>query len=144
MRLGMLSVTFCRLFPGRSGFRSRLSSAGLRAPARSAHAVPFGMRTSAIRHWEREGLIVPERDPANGYRLFMPVHVRQIMLIRTLHQSVYSLEKMKRIVQALERQSVEEAQKAAEEALRRINERNRKQYEGASELAALCRELGLL
>lgn len=69
------------------------------------------VQTSAIRHWEKEGLISPERDPENGYRLFTPMHIRQILLIRTLRKTVYYLENMKEIVQAVEHQSIEKAKK---------------------------------
>jgi len=101
------------------------------------------VRTSAIRHWEHEGLIVPDRDPENGYRLFTPTHIRQILLIRTLRRTVYFLDKMKELVRVLEHQNVEQARRVAEDALRRINERNRRQFEGVHELVALIRLLEL-
>ncbi|PTM53222.1 TioE family transcriptional regulator [Desmospora activa] len=99
---------------------------------------------SAIRHWEKEGLLSPERDPENGYRLFTPVHIRQILLIRTLRRTVYFLESMKEIVQAVEHQSIEQAKKVTEHALLRIHERNRQQYYGVHRLVQLCEEVGLM
>ncbi|MBB6735641.1 TioE family transcriptional regulator [Cohnella zeiphila] len=99
------------------------------------------VRTSAIRHWEREGLLIPERDPENGYRLFTPTHIRQILLIRTLRRTVYFLDHIKDLVRSLEHQNVEQARKVAKDALRRINERNRMQFEGVYELVALSHVL---
>lgn len=102
------------------------------------------VQTSAIRHWENEGLLTPERDPENGYRVFTPMHVRQILLIRTLRRTVYFLEKMKEIVQAVEYQSIEKAKRVTEDALLSIHERNRKQFYGVHQLVELCKEVGLM
>lgn len=99
---------------------------------------------SAIRHWEKEGLLSPERDPENGYRLFTSMHIRQILLIRTLRRTVYFLESMKEIVQAVEHQSIEKAKEVTENALLRIHERNRQQYYGVRRLVELCEEVGLM
>ncbi|MCC3373261.1 TioE family transcriptional regulator [Cohnella sp. REN36] len=99
--------------------------------------------TSAIRHWEKEGLLTPDRDPENGYRLFTPTHVRQILLIRTLRRTVYFLDRMKEIVKSVEHHSIEQARKVYENALVSIHGRNRLQYEAVGEMVALCRTLGL-
>lgn len=101
------------------------------------------VRQSAIRHWEKEGLLKPERDPENGYRIFTPMHIRQILLIRTLRRTVYFLENMKEIVQAVEHQNIEKAKKVTEDALASIHQRNRQQFAGVHLLVELCKELGL-
>ncbi|MBM7563959.1 MerR family transcriptional regulator [Paenibacillus sacheonensis] len=103
-----------------------------------------GVPASAIRHWEREGLLQPERDPDNGYRLFNTTHIRQILLIRTLRRTVYFLEKMKEIVKAVEQHSLEKARSVTAEALQSIHARNRRQYDGAHQLVELCRAVGLI
>lgn len=103
-----------------------------------------GSAPSAIRHWEKEGLISPERDPENGYRLFSPVDARKILLIRTLRGTVYFLKSMKEIVQAVENQSIDKAKKITEQAISSINERNRQQYLGLHQLIELCKELNLV
>ncbi|MFF2484528.1 TioE family transcriptional regulator [Paenibacillus sp. NPDC058071] len=99
---------------------------------------------SAIRHWEKEGLLAPERDPDNGYRFFTPMHIRQILLIRTLRRTVYYLDNMKEIVQAAQHYQLEKAKKLAEDALVTINVRNRNQLSGIHQLVELCKEVGLL
>jgi DNA-binding transcriptional MerR regulator len=102
-----------------------------------------GVQASAIRHWEKEGLLSPERDPENGYRIFTPMHIRQILLIRTLRRTVYYLESMKELVQAVEQKSIEKVKKVTQKALLSIHERNRQQYYGIHQLIELCQEIGL-
>ncbi|MBH5317628.1 TioE family transcriptional regulator [Paenibacillus sp. GSMTC-2017] len=103
-----------------------------------------GVQTSAIRHWEKEGLLTPNRDPENGYRVFTPTHVRQILLIRTLRRTVYFLDNMKEIVHAVEHQDLEKAKEVTEQALVSIHERNREQFYGAHQLVELCKTVGLV
>ncbi|MBP1989721.1 TioE family transcriptional regulator [Paenibacillus eucommiae] len=102
------------------------------------------VQASAIRHWEKEGLLLPGRDPENGYRVFTSMHVRQILLIRTLRRTVYFLENMKEIVQAVEHQNIEQAKKVTEQALLSIHQRNRMQFYGVHQLVLLCKEVELL
>lgn len=103
-----------------------------------------GVESSAIRHWEKEGLITPERNPENGYRLYSPSHVRQILLICSLRRTVYYLESIKEIIQAVEHQSFEQAKKLVREALSVIDQRILQQFNGIHKLMELCMELGLL
>ncbi|MDY7224148.1 TioE family transcriptional regulator [Halalkalibacterium halodurans] len=102
------------------------------------------VQTSAIRHWEKEGLLSPERNPENGYRLYTPVHIRQILLIRTLRKTVYFLDKMKEVVDAVEHQRIEKAKKITEEALVSIHQRNRQQFNGVHQMIELCIEVGMM
>ncbi|MBW4084476.1 TioE family transcriptional regulator [Paenibacillus sp. S150] len=103
-----------------------------------------GVKPSAIRHWEKEGLLTPLRNPENGYRIYTAVHLRQILLIRTLRRTVYFLERMKELVEAVEQHSLEKAKVVAEHALDRINQRNRQQYSGVHQLVELCFKAGLM
>lgn len=100
------------------------------------------VQPSAIRHWEKEGLITPDRDPDNGYRLFTPMHIRQILLIRTLRKTVYVLENMKEIVKSIEHRSIEKAKSVTLEALASIHDRNRRQFYAVHQLVELCVEAG--
>jgi DNA-binding transcriptional MerR regulator len=103
-----------------------------------------GVTTSAIRHWEKEGLLTPERDPENGYRLFTPLHLRKILLIRTLRSTVYFLQNMREIVDAVEHHSIEQAKKVTQKAILSIHERNRGQFRGVHALVELCKVLELI
>ncbi|WP_281974309.1 MerR family DNA-binding transcriptional regulator [Halobacillus litoralis] len=103
-----------------------------------------GVTPSAIRHWEKEGLFTSIRNPENGYRLFTSTHVRKILLIHTLRNTVYFLDHMKEYVDAIEQQSVGQAKRVTENAVLQINERIRKQFSGVYELVELCRQLELM
>lgn len=100
--------------------------------------------TSAIRHWEKEGLLVPNRNPDNGYRSFTQTHLSQILLIRAMRSKVHSLENLKEAVKSVEHYTVEQAKKVAKEALESINHRNHSQLHGIYELYDLCKVAGLL
>lgn len=100
--------------------------------------------TSAIRHWEREDLIHPLRNNENGYRVFSRIHIRQILLIRSLRSTVFYLENMQDAVRAIENKSVHQAKKAMKEALASIHSLNKAQYRGVSELYNLCKLLKLV
>lgn len=95
------------------------------------------VQTSAIRHWEKEGLITPERHPENGYRMFTPMQIRQILIIRSMRQTVYFLADMKEIVHAVEQHSIEAAEQATKRALNRLNKRNKLQFIAIKELVRL-------
>ncbi|MBD2868114.1 MerR family transcriptional regulator [Paenibacillus arenilitoris] len=93
--------------------------------------------TSAIRHWEKAGLLTIERDKENGYRTFTPANVRQILIIRTLKAAVWSLDIIKRIIKEIDDNNVENAIKTARESLHFLNQMNRNQLQGAASLHKL-------
>lgn len=43
-----------------------------------------GVSTTTIRYWDKIGLISPERNAANNYRMFTPLHIKQILIIYAL------------------------------------------------------------
>ncbi|PYI55719.1 MerR family transcriptional regulator [Paenibacillus flagellatus] len=99
---------------------------------------------SAIRHWEKMGLLTLPRDPENGYRRFNRSQVRQILIIRTLRSAVYSLDIIKRVIKELDHNNVEQARKIARDSLEFLNRLNRNQLRGAHYLYRLCRLLHLV
>jgi DNA-binding transcriptional MerR regulator len=92
---------------------------------------------SAIRHWEKAGLITIMRDPDNGYRVFSPTNLRQILIIRTLKSAVWSLDTIKRIIKELDDHNVENAIQTARDSLSFLNQVNRHQLRGAYYLQRL-------
>ncbi|WP_413377563.1 MerR family DNA-binding transcriptional regulator [Alkalihalobacillus sp. 1P02AB] len=103
-----------------------------------------GVTTSAIRHWEKEGLLHPKRNPENGYRLFSGLDLRKILLIRSLHHSVYFLKNMKEIIDAMDHQNLAQVKKVTREAVQTIDSINRQQFLGIHSLVELCQELELI
>jgi DNA-binding transcriptional MerR regulator len=100
--------------------------------------------TSAIRHWERMGLLKPLRDKENGYRLYTRTHLRQVLLISTLRNNVYLLEPIKHIVQSLGDHDNRYAKEATEEAMDKLNHQSRSIIKGIYELYRLCQIIGLI
>ncbi|MDQ0272650.1 MerR family transcriptional regulator [Cytobacillus purgationiresistens] len=105
-----------------------------------AAAVP----SSAIRHWEKEGLFSPDRDLENGYRKYKRSHVRQIMIIRTLRTAVYSLDIIKEIIHELDHNNIEHAREIARDSISYLNKINQNQLKGTHYLFTLSSMLGLV
>jgi DNA-binding transcriptional MerR regulator len=101
-------------------------------------AEEVNVASSAIRHWEKQGLIDPIRSPQNGYRLYTSTHLRQILLICTLRNTSYSLETIKSIVKDVKLHNMEQAKKITRGAMKKLNQRNRLMMNGIYELYRLC------
>lgn len=80
---------------------------------------------SAIRHWEKMGLIAVARDEENGYRRFSPSQIRQILIIGTLRSAVWSLDVIREVIRELDHNNLEQARKVARDSLRFLNDINR-------------------
>lgn len=80
---------------------------------------------TAIRHWEKRGLINVSRDPDNGYRLFSPTQIRQILIIGTLRTAVWSLDTIKQVIRELDHNNLEQARQIARDSLQYLNRINR-------------------
>lgn len=89
-----------------------------------------GVPASAIRHWEKMGLVEAARNPENGYRTFHPAQVRRIRIIGTLRTAVWSLEVIREVIRELDHNNLEQARRIAQESLRFMNETNRHQIRG--------------
>ncbi|UUZ84929.1 MerR family transcriptional regulator [Paenibacillus sp. P26] len=93
-----------------------------------------GVNPSAIRHWEKEGLIRSERSPENGYRVFTPRELKKIIVISSLRKTVYFIESMKEPLAALETQDLTAIERSFQVALLKLNEQLVKQMNGISEM----------
>lgn len=93
-----------------------------------------GVNPSAIRHWEKEGLIRSERSPENGYRVFTPRELKKIIVISSLRKTVYFIESMKELLAALETQDLTAIERSFQVALLKLNEQLVKQMNGISEM----------
>lgn len=78
--------------PATGGLRVR---SGLRS-GEAARRV--GVRVSALRFWEREGLLTPARDRFNGYRLFDEQQLRRLQVLTLLRQAGYRFDVIRAVL----------------------------------------------
>lgn len=55
-----------------------------------------------LRHWERNGLINPPRDPGSGYRLYGTEDIGRLRVLRLLSRAGYSTMAVLRLVRSLD------------------------------------------
>ncbi|WP_433324613.1 MerR family transcriptional regulator [Spirillospora sp. CA-294931] len=73
-----------------------------RSPLRIGEvAAHLGVRTSALRVWEAEGLLKPKRERVTGYRAFGPSDVRDARMINMLRQGRYPLAQIRPLIDGL-------------------------------------------
>ncbi|MEK5437730.1 MULTISPECIES: MerR family DNA-binding transcriptional regulator [Paenibacillus] len=93
-----------------------------------------GVKPSAIRHWEQEGLITSNRNKDNGYRVYTVTELRKIILISSLRKTVYYIENMKQLLNEIETQNYKKVEMSFELALQKLNSQLMKQFLGIAEL----------
>ncbi|MBB2481955.1 MerR family transcriptional regulator [Bacillus sp. APMAM] len=94
-----------------------------------------GVNTSAIRHWENEGLIRSKRDKNSGYRIFSVTELRKILLISSLRKTIYYIENMRELLDELDTQNLEKIEQAYTLALGNLNEKLQIQFAGIADLS---------
>jgi len=60
-----------------------------------------GVRPSAVRFWEREGLLHPRRDPASGYRLYDRDDVGRLRIVIVLRDAGYRPDDIRQVLDEL-------------------------------------------
>lgn len=78
----------------------------------------LGVRTSALRVWEKAGLLVPERERGTGYRRYTPGDIRDARMITMLRQNGYGLDQILPILAGLRESGSSDALLAAVETRR--------------------------
>ncbi|MDT0328494.1 TioE family transcriptional regulator [Nocardiopsis lambiniae] len=58
----------------------------------------LGVTPATLRNWEDVGILVPERDPATGYRVFRAEDVRDAELAHLLRRGGYPLDHVRTVV----------------------------------------------
>ncbi|GBF75908.1 MerR family transcriptional regulator [Paenibacillus sp. 598K] len=94
-----------------------------------------GVRTSAIRHWEKERLIRSTRHPDNGYRLYTPQELRKIIVISSLRQTVYAIDEMRQLLASLETHSLQAVERSFQLAVDKLQAKLRLQFDAIAELS---------
>lgn len=85
---------------------------------------------STLRHWEKERLIQPRRDPDNGYRIYDKEDIRQLVMIRTLQSSVYFLDSVRSIIKEINQRSISEVRKIVLDSLKHMDIQIEQQLRG--------------
>lgn len=106
-------------------------------------AAAAGVNASAIRHWEKEGLIQSERNPDNGYRVFSPYEIRKILIISSLRKTIYFIGQMKQLLHDLDNQQIESVEKSFQSAFQNMHKKLNEQYQAAAQLVAYLNALEL-
>lgn len=103
-----------------------------------------GVSRTAIRFWEREGLLRPTRDAENGYRQYGSADIRKLLLIRALRATVYSanVARLRRTVAELDCGDTGRLREIAEETIAYMNRMNEAQAHGIYALYGLYLQLG--
>ncbi|MHB8598801.1 MAG: MerR family transcriptional regulator [Ktedonobacteraceae bacterium] len=93
-----------------------------------------GVRVSAIRFWEAQGLVQPVRDKSSKYRLYDQQHVRTLQVIALLRKANYGFEAIRSVLEQLASGTPEQALAAAENRHKELMERSRRCAEATATL----------
>lgn len=88
----------------------RTPKADLRIGELAGH---LGVRTSALRVWESEGLLTPDRERGTGYRCYRATDIRDAQMINMLRQGRYPLPQVRHVLDELRRTGSRDALRQA-------------------------------
>ncbi|MEU7766751.1 MerR family transcriptional regulator [Nocardia sp. NPDC049190] len=66
-------------------------------------AAALGVRPSTLRHWNAEGLVVPDRVAAQGTRRYAPAQVRDARIVHQLRSAGYRIDTLRTLMPNLPR-----------------------------------------
>ncbi|MFD2329065.1 MerR family transcriptional regulator [Cohnella sp. GCM10020058] len=92
---------------------------------------------SSIRHWEKEGLIKPQRRQESRFRMYSPSDIRRVLVIRTVQRAVYSLDTVREVLSKLDQHNIAQAKDIARKALEYIDHALARQMRGIASLQRL-------
>ncbi|WP_285488995.1 MerR family transcriptional regulator [Amycolatopsis taiwanensis] len=101
-------------------------------------AAALGVRPSTLRHWDAEGLAIPDRDSTRGTRRYTPAQVRDARIVHQLRKAGYRIEPLRTLMPELRRTRRSEeviAALAARDAS--IEARSRALLDGAAALSSV-------
>ncbi|WP_198602250.1 MerR family transcriptional regulator [Rhodococcus opacus] len=64
-------------------------------------AVALGIRPSTLRHWDAEGLVVPDREQPTGSRRYSPSQVRDARVVHQLRKAGYRIARLHAVMSQL-------------------------------------------
>ncbi|ANN18735.1 transcriptional regulator [Amycolatopsis orientalis] len=100
-------------------------------------ATALGLRPSTLRHWDAEGLVVPDRDP-RGTRRYTPAQVRDARIVHQLRLAGYRVAPLRALMPELRRsRRLEDVATALEAREAAITARSRALFDGTAALSGL-------
>jgi DNA-binding transcriptional MerR regulator len=84
-------------------------------------ASTVGARASAVRFWERQGLLQPEREPSTGYRLYDAQQLGRLNVIALLRDVGYHFDAIREVLAELAGGRPDQIRQALEERLETLN-----------------------
>ncbi|KUO02951.1 transcriptional regulator [Streptomyces caeruleatus] len=101
-------------------------------------AAALGVRPSALRHWDAEGVVVPDRDPERGTRRYTPAQVRDARIVHQLRKAGYRIAPLRALMPELRRaRRTEDLDSALAARDLDITARSKALLDGAAALSAL-------
>lgn len=86
-----------------------------RGPLRVGEAAKaVGVRPSALRFWEQQGLLQPGRDESSGYRLYDPRQMRRLEMVALLRGADYDFDTIRSMLKELAEGRPQAAMRAVE------------------------------
>lgn len=64
-------------------------------------AAALGVRPSTLRHWDAEGLAVPDRVPPRGTRRYSPAQARDARIVHQLRSAGYRIDPLRALMPSL-------------------------------------------
>lgn len=104
----------------------------------------MGVRVSAVRFWEEQGLLKPIRDRESRFRLYDEEQIRNLHVVVLLRKAGYNFEAIREVLKQLAIGSPEQVLAAAEQRLAELDKRSRLCMEATATLWAYVQELGLV
>jgi DNA-binding transcriptional MerR regulator len=85
-----------------------------------------GVRVSAVRFWERQGLLHPRRDGRSRYRLYDRQELRKLQVVALLRKAGYGLDAIRTVLAELAEGRLDRAVAAAERRLKDLAQASRR------------------
>ncbi|WNI20522.1 MerR family transcriptional regulator [Streptomyces sp. ITFR-16] len=76
-------------------------------------ATALGVRPSTLRHWDAEGLAVPDRVPPRETRRYSPAQTRDARMVHQLRSAGYRIDQLRSLMPGLRRENGSEEIEAA-------------------------------
>lgn len=96
---------------------------------------------TSIRHWTKEQLLDVPRDPESNYRMFDEYAIQQLLFIRMIRASTWSLDEVREILTQFQADSPKRMIELAEQSLRALNELLKRQMISTKYIYALIQFL---